>query len=461
MAKISFYGATETVTGSKYLLETGRSQVLIDCGMFQGLKALRLLNWEPLPFNPTTVDAVVLTHAHIDHTGCLPRLVRYGFSGPIYCTTATEPLSELLLLDAARNQENDAEYANRKHFSKHHPALPLFDTQDVNRTIRLFQTVHRNRWFTPAPDVRMRFHNVGHLLGASMIEVEIHGAGRPLRLLFSGDVGRYQAPLYFDPETPPECDYLICESTYGDREHSSVNVLDELADVVNESAARGGMMLLASFAVGRAAQLIYLLQILMDQKRIPRLTVFLDSPMAVRAMHLYGYYASEHDLEEGYAVRSNFSFAFSCLSLVRSVEESKQINLLDGPGIIISSSGMMTGGRILHHLRRRLPNSRNTVVLAGFTAAGTRGRDLQDGAKFIRIFGTDVPVRAKVVSISALSGHAGHSELRRWLEPLAPPRQTFITHGERNSAQSFARELQRERHWNTTVPKLGESFELT
>jgi metallo-beta-lactamase family protein len=460
MIRLSFHGAAETVTGSKYLLEADGAKVLFDCGLFQGLKALRERNWQRFPFAPENVDAVVLTHAHIDHVGCLPRFVKLGFGGPVYSTPATESLADLLLLDSAHNQEDDAGYANRKGFSKHQPALPLYDASDVQRTMALFRTVHRDRWFSPAEPIWVRYHDTGHLLGSCMIEVEIRQPQKTTRILFSGDVGRYDAPLYFDPQQPPACDYLICESTYGNREHPPIDVLDQLAQVVNEAVARGGMMVVASFAVGRAQQLIYLLQILIDQQRIPKIPVFLDSPMAVSGMNVYRFYASEHDLSEGLAVRSDFSFQFDCLTLSRTANESKQLNSRRGPGVIISSSGMMTGGRILHHLRQRLPDARNTIVLGGFMAAGTRGRALQEGAKWLRVFGADVPVRAAVVEISSLSGHAGHSELRRWLEPLATPRQAFITHGELASATAFAEELRRERGWNTKVPKMDETVAL-
>lgn len=460
MIRLSFHGAAETVTGSKYLLEADGAKVLIDCGLFQGMKALRERNWQRFPFDPQTVNAVVLTHAHIDHSGCLPRLVKMGFSGPVYSTPATESLADLLLLDAAHNQEDDAGYANRKGFSKHKPALPLYDASDVRRAMELFRTVHRGKWFSPAEPIWVRYHDTGHLLGSCMVEVEVRQAKGATRIVFSGDVGRYDAPLYFDPEQPPACDYLVCESTYGDREHPPIDVLDQLAEVVNEAVRRGGMMVVASFAVGRAQQLIYLLQILMDQNRIPKIPVFLDSPMAVSGMNVYRFYASEHDLSEGLSIRSDFSFQFDCLTLARTANESRQINKLRGPGVVISSSGMMTGGRILHHLRQRLPDARNTIVLGGFMAAGTRGRALEDGAPTIRVFGADVPVRAAVVEISSLSGHAGHSELRRWLAPLAAPRQTFITHGELASATSFAEELRRELGWNTKVPKMDETVEL-
>jgi metallo-beta-lactamase family protein len=460
MARLTFHGAAETVTGSKYLLEADGRRVLIDCGLFQGLKELRQRNWQRLPFDPASLDAVVLTHAHIDHVGYLPKLVKDGFRGPVFSTPATESLAGLLLLDAAHNQQDDADYANRKGFSKHKPALPLFEATDVKRAMTMFRGVHRDKWFSPAEPIWVRYHDTGHLLGSCMIEVEIRGGARPLRLLFSGDVGRYDAPLYFDPEKPPACDYLICESTYGNREHEPIDVLDQLCDVVNTAVARGGMILVASFAVGRAQQVIYLLQVLMKRKRIPAIPVYLDSPMAVSGMNIYRYYASEHDLSEGLAASPDFELSLEHVQLVQSVGESKKLNGLKGPGVIISSSGMMTGGRILHHLRQRLSDAKNTVVLGGFMAQGTRGRALQEGAKTLQIFGAEVPVRTAVVEMSGLSGHAGHSELRRWLESLAAPRQVFLTHGELPSATALAEELHRERGWNTLVPKMGQSVEL-
>ncbi len=460
MASLAFHGAAETVTGSKYLLESDDSRVLIDCGLFQGLKELRLRNWQPLPFSPASIQAVVLTHAHIDHIGYLPRLGRDGFRGPVYATPATESLAELLLLDSAHNQEEEAEYANRKGYSKHHPALPLYTAFDVKRAMSSFRSVHRETWFEPARGIRVRYHDTGHLLGSSMIEAEVQSAGRPLRIVFSGDVGRYGAPLYHDPQPPPACDYLVCESTYGNREHPPLDVLEQLTEVVHNAIARGGVMLMASFAVGRAQQLIYLLQVLMEEGRIPQIPVVLDSPMAAAGMEIYRYYASEHDLSEGLAVRPDFQFSLDRVQIITSVAQSKAVNKLKGPGVIISSSGMMTGGRILHHLRNRLPDRKNTIVLGGFMAAGTRGRALQEGARTIRIFGADVPVRAAVVEMSQLSGHAGHAELLWWLAPLPAPRQVFLTHGELASATALASELRASRGWNTLVPRMGQVVEL-
>jgi metallo-beta-lactamase family protein len=405
------------------------------------------------------VQAVVLTHAHIDHVGYLPRFAKDGFAGPTYCTPATESLAELILLDAAKNQEEDATYLDRKDLSKHKPPRPLFDAADVKRALKRLRSVQRNEWFNVSGPIRARYHDVGHLLGTSMLELEIQTGAKPTRILFSGDVGRYDAPLYFDPAPPPACDYLICESTYGDRDHPAVNVMDQLCDVVQAAVKRGGVMLVASFAVGRAQQLIYLLQVLIEQKRIPGLPIYLDSPMAVSGMNIYRYYADEQDLSEALSA-PGYKFDLRHVQLTPTVPESKKINAVKGPAVIISSSGMMVGGRILHHLRQRLPDGRNTIVLGGFMAEGTRGRALQRGAKTIRVLGADVPVRAAVVEMSSLSGHADRHELLRWLEPLAAPRQVFLTHGEKPSATAFADELHRTRGWNTAVPRMGQGFDL-
>lgn len=461
MARLTFYGAAETVTGSKYLLEAAGKRLMVDCGLFQGLKRLRLLNWEKLPFDPQSVAAVVLTHAHIDHIGYLPRFVKSGYRGPVYCTPATADLAEIMLLDAAKIQEADAQYANKKHFSKHHPALPLFETEDAVRAVKLIRSVNRDSWFDPAPPFRCQFHDAGHLLGSAMIEIEVaDGGSQPMRMLFSGDVGRYNAPVYHNPSPPPACDYLICESTYGDREHLPVNLLDELERVVNLAVRRGGVLLVAAFAVGRAQQLIYLLQLLAHQGRTPAIPIYLDSPMAIDATTIYSAYRRDHDLSEGELEGSDSAFHGPNVHLVRTMQESKGLNNLSGPAVIIASSGMMTSGRILHHLEQRLPDSRNTVLLAGFMAEGTRGRALEEGAQRLRMHGRDVPVRAAIEKIAALSCHADRSELMRWLELMPPPRQTFLTHGEPHSAKALAELLRNERGWNVKIPKLGEEVAL-
>lgn len=460
MAKITFHGAARTVTGSKYLLEAGDARVLVDCGMFQGIKKLRLRNWEPTPFDVDSLDSVVLTHAHLDHTGFLPRVVKQGFHGRVYCTPATAKLAELILLDSAKIQSYDAKYANKKGFSKHKPALPLYEGEDVQQTIKQFRETPRGKWFAPAEPIWMRFHDAGHLLGSNMIEVEIRDQDPPLRILFSGDVGRYDGPLYHDPAPPPQCDYMICESTYGNRDHPEVDLLDSLEEVVNRSVERGGVMLLASFAIGRAQQLIYLLQLLKNDDRIPDLPIYLDSPMACNATNIYKEHRDDHDLSEGELDKPRQILDGPRVHLCRSTDESKALNHVEGPAVIISSSGMMTGGRIVHHLKRRLPETKNTIVLGGYMAIGTRGRRLQDGDKTIRMHGMEIPVNAAIEGVSGLSGHADRSDLLRWLKPLSKPRRVFLTHGEPDSAEAFANELQGSLDWEVHVPDLGETHEL-
>lgn len=460
MPQLTFHGAARTVTGSKFLLEEDGVRVLVDCGMFQGLKELRLRNWQPTPFDVNSLDAVVLTHAHLDHVGYLPRVVKEGYEHRIFCTPATNKLAELILLDSAKVQEYDAAYANRKGFSKHKPALPLYDGHDVQRTVKLFRELPRGKWFAPAEPIWMRFHDAGHLLGSNMIEVEIRDRQPPLRLLFSGDVGRYDGPLYHDPTPPPQCDYLICESTYGNRDHPETSILDSLAEVVGRAVERGGVMLLASFAVGRAQQLIYLLQVLKSESRIPDLPIYLDSPMACNATAIYREHREDHDLSEGDLCGERQVLDGPSVHLCRTTDESKALNGIGGPAVIISSSGMMTGGRIVHHLKQRLPSPKNTVVLGGYMAVGTRGRQLQEGAKFIRMHGQDVPARAAVESVSGLSGHADRSDLLRWLQPLNDPRRVFLVHGEPESSDALAETLRRDRGWDVLCPEMGETVSL-
>jgi metallo-beta-lactamase family protein len=461
MARLTFLGAAGVVSGSRHLLEHGGRRVLVDCGLFQGEKRLRLKNWQPLGTPPAGLDAVVLTHAHIDHSGWLPRLVREGFRGAIHATPATADLLPLLLYDSAKCQAEDAAYANRKGYSQHHPALPLYEERDVATVLELVLRVERGTWFEPAAGIRCRYHDAGHMLGSGFVELEaVAEQGPPVRILFSGDVGRYDAPLYRDPEPPPPCDYLVCESTYGDRDHSPTRPLEELEAVTNEAVARGGLMLVASFAVGRAQQLVYLLRTLMAAKRIPNLPVWVDSPMAVEATEIFRRHAAEHDLSEARLAGVAEAAASPFVRLAKTAAESKAINAHGGPGVVIASSGMMNGGRILHHLARRLPDPATTVLVAGFQAKGTRGRELLDGAETLRIHGRDIPVRAAVRQIDAFSGHADRAELGRWLAGMPAPVRTFLVHGEPPAARGMQEFLAATRGWKADVPTIGMTVEL-
>ena len=460
MTSLRFLGAASVVSGSRHLLETDRARVLVDCGLFQGEKEVRELNWQRFAVPPDSLAAVVLTHGHIDHSGFLPRLTREGFTGPIFTSPATADLLGLLLYDSAKCQAEDALYANRKGYAKHRPALPLYEERDVDRTLRLVRTVPRKEWFEPAPGVRCRFHDAGHMLGSSFVETEVAGPGKPLRIVFSGDVGRFDAPLYNDPVSPPACDYLVLESTYGDRDHPPSVPLDELEAVTHEAIARGGMMLVASFAIGRCQQLVYLLRTLMAAGRLPEIPIWVDSPMAVDAMEVFRRHGQEHDFAEAKMQGVAESLASPLVRMAKTAAESKSVNAHTGPGIVIASSGMMNGGRILHHLARRLPDPKTTVLVAGYQAAGTRGRTLIDGAKFLRIHGRDIPVKAAIRRVDALSGHADRHEIDRWLGAMPAPRKTFLVHGEPPAARGMREFLATRRGWEGHVPALGETVTL-
>lgn len=467
--RLTFHGAAGTVTGSKYLLEAGGASVLIDCGLFQGLKALRERNWAGTPFRAGQLDAVLLTHAHLDHTGYLPKVVQEGFSGPVYCTAATAKLTEVILLDSAKIQEADADYANRKGFSKHSPALPLYTVKDAENALRHLRHTPTGEWRKIAGPIRARWRDAGHLLGSCMIDVEVRQEEKTTRVLFSGDVGRYDGPLYFDPQPPTECDYLVCESTYGNRDHPPDSILDGLEGVVRRGVERGGVMLMASFAVGRAQQLVYLLQVLKCEGRIPDVPVYIDSPMSVDATRIYREHCDEHDLSEaqlcgvegGCQIGDRPVLGGDAVRLCRSVEESKGLNNLTGPAIVLSSSGMMDAGRIVHHLKRRLPDARTTVILGGYMAVGTRGRALEEGAKTVRMHGQEIVVKAAIEKVPGLSGHADRKDLLRWLGAIkTPPTKTFLTHGEPDAAAALAETLLAERGWDVRVPAMAESVEL-
>ena len=454
---LGFHGGAGTVTGSRFLLEANGKRLLIDCGLFQGLKELRLKNWERPSFDARSIDAIVLTHAHIDHSGYLPRLVKEGFRGPIYCTPATRDLGEILLLDAARLQEEDAEYANRKGFSKHHPALPLFTETDARAALRQMQAVEHGVWFEPEGQP-VRFLNAGHILGSAFVEIPVTAGGSSNRIVFSGDVGRYDAPLHPDPESLPACDTLLMESTYGDRLHDPTPLVDQICKPFCETFDRGGIVLIPAFAVARAQLVTLLLRQYMDAGQLPSVPVHIDSPMAVDVTNIYGRYLGSDELDAG--VGAGHRLFPKSVTYHASVDESKRLNDLKGPRIIISSSGMLTGGRVLHHMRRLLPDPKNLLVLVGYQAAGTRGRALQDGAKVLKMHGEYIPVRAGFLSLDVLSAHADRNELLRWLDSVpAHPSTIFLTHGEPESAEALAG-LMRSEGLNPVIPKLGEQFEF-
>lgn len=455
-ATITFLGGAGTVTGSKYLVEADGHRILLDCGLFQGLKELRLRNWQAPMFDPRRLDAVVLSHAHLDHCGYLPVLVRQGFRGYIFCTAATEELARLVLLDSARIQEEDADAANRDGYSTHHPALPLYTVDEAQRTLRQFVTRPYGQLVPIVPGIMSaRFYRAGHILGAAIVEVQV-GAHQTVTIVFSGDLGRSHQPILRDPESVTAADVLLLESTYGDRVHPS-DPGTELAGCINEAVARGGVIVVPSFAIGRTQQLLWWLHELERQSRIPTLPVFLDSPMAIQASDIYERHHEEHDANMRQLMDQEHELASHQMQIVSSSRESQALQRLDKPAIILAAGGMATGGRVLDHLETRLPNERATVLFVGYQAAGTRGRSLQDGVASVKIHGEQVPVRAAIRTIDGLSAHADREETLRWLSGFAkPPGVTYLVHGESPQAESLAAAIRERLRWNVHVARDGE-----
>jgi metallo-beta-lactamase family protein len=463
MTQIKFLGAAGTVSGSKYLIDTGGTRFLVDYGMFQGPKKLRLLNWESPRIPPQSVDHVLLTHAHIDHSGMLPVLVREGFRGKIWSTPVTVELCEISLLDAAHLQEEDARFANRMAFSKHKPALPLFTTEDAEKAISHLNPIDYYRPKELADGTQIRFLDAGHILGSAIVEVTCRNGDRPMRMVFSGDLGRYDALILRDPEPVDQADFLLVESTYGDRKHPPEEPVEELASAVNDTAKRGGMLIIPSFAVGRTQTLLYLLRDMRLRGLIPDLPIFVDSPMAQRVTDVFCRHIDVFDEEAKAVYRKTGKCPILSpnLQFVHTKEESQKINNMRYPAIIVSASGMATGGRILHHLKYRLPDPRNTVLFIGYQAVGTRGQLLEDGARQIKIHGEMIPVRAQIRKIEAFSGHADSAEIMRWLRSFkSPPKMTFIVHGEEESSRAMAELIHRSLGWKTHIPKYLESYNL-
>jgi metallo-beta-lactamase family protein len=449
---ITFVGAAGTVTGSKYLVDLAGTRLLVDCGLFQGLKRLRERNWRPLPFDIASIDAVVLTHAHLDHSGYLPLLVKQGFKGPVYCTEGTRALCGILLPDSGHLQEEDARYANRKGFSKHRPALPLYTQEDAERSLARLRPVATDQSMAVTADVAVRFRPVGHILGAASVELAIGDE----RLVFSGDVGRPDDPVMRPPRPLSRADHLVVESTYGDRRHPETDPAEALARIVSATIERDGVVLIPSFAVGRAQTLLHLIDRLRRDGRVPLdVPVFLNSPMAINATEIFCAHQDEHRLTSEQC-RAMCNVA----TYVNSVEESKALNERRGPMIIISASGMATGGRILHHLKAFAGEPRNTILFAGYQAAGTRGEALLQGAKEIKIHGQQHRVRAEVTQISGLSAHADYQELIEWLRPVSAPARTFITHGEPRASAALQAHLEKALGWRSETPGDGDAIRI-
>ncbi|HEX6132418.1 MAG TPA: MBL fold metallo-hydrolase [Longimicrobiales bacterium] len=450
--EIRFLGATRTVTGSKYLILTPSKEVLVDCGLFQGLKELRLRNWNPLPVAPGEIDAVVLTHAHLDHSGYIPLLVRDGFRGQIHCTAATRELCGILLPDSGYLQEEEAEYANRTGYSKHRPALPLYTMRDAQESLRYFSTTSFEHRLELGDGMSVAFLPAGHILGAAMASMQVGDRS----ILFSGDLGRPVDPLLPPPAPIRAADYLVIESTYGDRRHERVDPLDQLEAVIQRTSARGGAVLIPAFAVGRTQTLLYLLYRLQQEQRIPDLPIFVDSPMAASAIDIFRRHPLEHQL-----AADECEAVCSVARATESVEESKEIDRMRYPRVIISASGMATGGRVLHHLKALSSDPRNTIVFVGHQAVGTRGAQILAGAKTIRIHGQQVAVHADVESLDNLSAHADYAEILDWLRNFEkPPRRTFITHGEPAAAEAMKLRIEDTFGWECAVPEYGETVRL-
>jgi metallo-beta-lactamase family protein len=461
MATLTFYGATGTVTGSRFLLEVNNKKMLIDCGLFQGSKQNRLRNWEPFPINPGEVEPILITHAHIDHTGYLPRFCKDGFMGKIHCTHTTYDFLEILLKDSAHLQEEDAAWANKKGFSKHTPALPLYTVEDAENSLSYFAPVYYGQELFIEDNLRVKFKDAGHILGSSFIDVRVGAGKNRKKILFGGDLGRPNIPILRDPDQVFDVDYLVLESTYGDRLHNDDSPTENLAKVINESVDRGGVLVIPSFAIGRTQTLLYAIRELEEENKIPALSVFVDSPMAIDATEIFKRRIEEQDFEARLEfLKGKQIFQPKRLQICRSRNQSKEINKHKSRAIIISASGMVNGGRILHHMVERLPDSKNTILFVGYQAEGTRGRALLEGKEKLKIHGQYVPVKAKIETISGYSGHADYQEILAWLMGFnRPPRKTFLVHGEPEQRNALKEKIEKHFGWQVVAPEFGESFE--
>ncbi len=446
--RIRFLGGVGTVTGSKYLVEIDDYRILVDCGLFQGYKQLRLRNWASLPVDPATIDVVLLSHAHLDHSGYLPVLIRNGFSGEVICSAGTRDLCAILLSDSGFLQERSAALANRYGYSKHHPARPLYTQLEGEAALSRFRAIEFGHSERLSKDVEVRLDPAGHILGAAVVSLRVGGR----KLVFSGDLGRMDCPLMLPPTHITDADYLVVESTYGGRQHGSMDPEDALTDIITRTAARGGTVLIPAFAVGRAQLLLFHLRRLKDAERIPNLPIFLDSPMAINASEIFCAHPQEHRLNAAGAKAT-----CGVAHYVRDVEESEGLNHSRMPMIIISASGMASGGRVLHYIKHFAPDSRNTILFTGYQAGGTRGAAMVGGAERVKIFGEYVPVRAEVVNLDMLSAHADHDEIMSWLGHFnQSPQRTFVTHGESQASDALRHAIEEGLEWSCVVPEYGE-----
>ncbi len=463
MAFLTFFGAAGTVTGSRFMFEVNDERYLVDCGLFQGPKANRLRNWEPFPVPAESIDRVFLTHAHIDHTGWLPRLVRDGFRGPVHCTRATADLCRIMLKDSAHLQEEDARWANKRGFSKHKPALPLYTVDDAERAIQLFEPVYYGQeYYGELPNYRVKFKDAGHILGSSFVEFKNEKGPKTRKLLFSGDFGRSHQPILKTPTQVFNVDYLVLESTYGNRLHGDQHPKQEFNRVINESYKRGGVLVIPAFAVGRTQLLLYWIREMQEQGSIPDVQIFIDSPMAIETVDVFkDHLADLNLLSRMEHLQGKKLFTPKNLHICKSRDESKAINAIKSGAIIISASGMAVGGRILHHLAERLPNSKNTVLFIGYQAVGTRGRTIQEGKSTVKIHGNEVPIHAHVESIDGASGHGDYQEMLAWLMGFnKAPERVFIVHGENDASEALAQKIRDFFGWDVVIPKMDERFEL-
>lgn len=460
MIQLSFHGAAGTVTGSKYLVTVNERKILIDCGLFQGAKELRNRNWNPPAFDPAEIEAIILTHGHVDHVGYLPRLVKEGFKGKIYATIPTVDIASITLQDTAKLQMEDADYRNRKRLTHHAEALPLFTDLDVEDTLEYLTGMPFDVWHRLGEEIRFRYHVVGHILGAASVELELNDGDHKITILFSGDIGRYGNPVTRNPAEPPKCDYLVCESTYGGRMHPAEDPHTEFANLITEVQENKSILLIPAFAVGRTQQLTFLVNDLIRHHWIKPIDIHIDSPMAISATDIYIKYSAYHSIDVQQLGGAEGILDGRHVYLHRKRHASKQLNELAGPAIIISASGMCAGGRIMHHLLNRLGDPGTVVALVGFMAEGTIGRKLADGEKLVYIHKTPVDVRARIARLMGLSGHADYYEILHWLESMPAPKRVFITHGEPSQSEAMAQHLRTERAWDCHIPVLDEAVTL-